>query len=170
MDALLRTNQPRETLDGGGFDAALDVEIVLRHVNLGVTGEGLYCLHRYALCLKLAHESVAARVRRERPDAGDRCNRGGELVAEVRRVARFIPALARPQVRRAVCTQLLYHVAVGYGYRNVTHTSFALRRSDEYRALYLLHRLPYVDARAIRLDVLDFERQQLLRAHTREQQ
>lgn len=88
--------QLRETLDGGGFDAALDVEIVLRHVNLGVTSEGLYCLHRYALCLKLAHESVAARVRRERPDAGDRCNRGGELVAEVRRVARLIPALARP--------------------------------------------------------------------------
>ncbi len=96
MDALLRTNQPRETLDGGGFDAALDVEIVLCHVYLRVTGKGLYCLHRHALRLKLAHEGVAARVRRERPDAGDGLNRGGELVAEVRRVARFIPALARP--------------------------------------------------------------------------
>lgn len=41
-------------------------------------------------------EGVAARVRRERPDAGDGLNRGGELVAEVRWVAGFIPALARP--------------------------------------------------------------------------
>ena len=102
MDAMGRFSrfatpyQLREALDCGGFDAALDVEIVLRHVYFGVTGEGLYCLHRHTLRLKLAHESVAARVRRERPDAGDRCNRGGELVAEVRRVARLIPALARP--------------------------------------------------------------------------
>lgn len=41
-------------------------------------------------------EGVSARVRRERPDARDGLNRGGKLVAEVRWVARFIPALARP--------------------------------------------------------------------------
>ena len=91
MDALLRTNQPRETLDGGGFDAALDVEIMFRHVHFGVTGKGLNRLHRHALRLKLTHKSVAARVRRERPDAGNGLNRGGELVAEVCRVARFMP-------------------------------------------------------------------------------
>ena len=67
------------------------MEIVLRHVYLRVTGEGLYRLHRHALRLKLTHESVPARVRRERPDARDELNRGGELVAEVRRVARFMP-------------------------------------------------------------------------------
>ena len=88
---LLRTNQLREALDGGGFDAALNVEIVLRHIYLRVAGEGLYCLHRHSLRLKLAHKGVAARVRRERPDAGNGLNRGGELVAEVRRVARFMP-------------------------------------------------------------------------------
>ena len=88
---MLRPYKLREALDGGGFDTALDVEIVLRHVYLRVPGEGLYCLHRYALCLKLAHESVAARVRRERPHAWDGLNRGGELVAEVRRVARLMP-------------------------------------------------------------------------------
>ena len=32
--------QLREALNGGGFDAALDVEIVLRHVYLRVTGKG----------------------------------------------------------------------------------------------------------------------------------
>lgn len=99
--ALLRPDKLREAFDGGGFDAALDVEIMFRHVYLRVTGKGLYCLHRHALRLKLAHESVAARVRRERPDAGDGLNRSGKLVAEVRRVARFIPALARPQICRA---------------------------------------------------------------------
>ena len=82
-DALLRPYQLREALDGGGFDAALDVEIMFRHVYLRVTGKGLYCLHRHALRLKLAHESVAARVRRERPDTGDGLNRSGKLVAEV---------------------------------------------------------------------------------------
>ena len=91
MDALLRTNQPRETLDGGGFDAALDVQIVPRHVHLRVTGEGLNRLYRHALRLKLAHESVSARVRRERPDARDGLNRGGKLVAEVRWVAWLMP-------------------------------------------------------------------------------
>ena len=89
--ALLRPYQLREALDCGGFDTALDVEIVLCHVYLRVTGKGLYCLHRHALRLKLAHEGVAARVRRERPDAGDGLNRGGELVAEVCRVARLMP-------------------------------------------------------------------------------
>ena len=88
---LLRTNQLRETLDCGGFDAALDVEIVLCHVHFGVTGEGLNRLHRHALRLKLTHKGVAARVRRERPDAGDGLNRSGELVAEVCRVARLMP-------------------------------------------------------------------------------
>ena len=38
-DALLRPYQLREALNGGGFDAALDVEIVLRHVYLRVTGK-----------------------------------------------------------------------------------------------------------------------------------
>ena len=76
---LLRPYKLREAFDGGGFDAALDVEIMFRHVYLRVTGKGLYCLHRHTLRLKLAHESVAARVRRERPDAGDELNRGGEL-------------------------------------------------------------------------------------------
>ena len=89
--ALLRPYQLREALDCGGFDTALDVEIVLCHVYLRVTGKGLYCLHRHALRLKLAHEGVAARVRRERPDAGDGLNRGGELVAEVCWVAWLMP-------------------------------------------------------------------------------
>lgn len=93
---MLRPYKLREALDGGGFDAALDVEIVLRHVHFGVTGKGLYCLHRHALRLKLAHEGVSARVRCERPDAGDGLNRGGELVAEVRRVAWLVPTLACP--------------------------------------------------------------------------
>ena len=88
---MLRPYKLCEAFDGGCFDAALDVEIVLRHVYFGVTGEGLYCLHRHALRLKLAHKGVAARVRRERPDAGNGLNRGGELVAEVRRVARLMP-------------------------------------------------------------------------------
>ena len=90
-DTLLRPYQLREALDCGGFDAALDVEIVLCHVYLRVPGEGLYRLHRHALRLKLAHKGVAARVRRERPDARDGLNRGGELVAEVCRVARLMP-------------------------------------------------------------------------------
>ena len=90
-DALLRPYKLREALDCGGFDTALDVEIVLCHVHLRVTGKGLYCLHRHSLRLKLAHESVAARVRRERPHAWDELNRGGKLVAEVCRVAWLAP-------------------------------------------------------------------------------
>ena len=88
---MLRPYKLCEAFDGGGFDAALDVEIVLRHVYLRVTGEGLYCLHRHSLRLKLADKGVPAGVRRERPDAGDGLNRGGELVAEVCRVAWLMP-------------------------------------------------------------------------------
>ena len=88
---LLRPYKLREALDSGGFDAALDVEIVLRHVYFRVTGKGLNRLHRHALRLKLAHKSVSARVRRERPDARDGLNRSGKLVAEVRWVARLMP-------------------------------------------------------------------------------
>ena len=39
-DALLRPYKLREALDCGGFDAALDVEIVLCHVYLRMTGKG----------------------------------------------------------------------------------------------------------------------------------
>lgn len=38
-------NKPGEALHGGGFDVVLDVEVVLRHVHLGVSSEGLYRLH-----------------------------------------------------------------------------------------------------------------------------
>ena len=96
---MLRPYKLREAFDGGGFDAALDVEIMFRHVHFSVTGKGLNRLHRHSLRLKLAHEGVAARVRRERPDARDGLNRGGKFVAEVSRVARFIPVLARPKIR-----------------------------------------------------------------------
>lgn len=110
-------------------------------------------------------EGVAARVRRERPDAGGGLNRGGELVAEVRWVAWLVHAFARPQIRCAVCTQALHHIAVGLGYRHISHTRRALCRADEHCAFHLLHRLPDMYARAVGFNVFRLKRQQLLRAH-----
>ena len=88
---MLRPDQPSEALHGGGFDPVLHVKIMLGHVHLGVTGERLYRLHRDALGLKLADKGVTAGVRCKRPDARDGLYRGGELVAEVRRVAGLMP-------------------------------------------------------------------------------
>lgn len=144
----------------------IDVLIVAEHVCRGVADELKLVLVSAPDALHERGESVAARVRRERPDAGDGLNRGGELVAEVRRVAWLVPAFARPQIRCAVCTQAFHHVAVGLGYRHIAHACRALRRADKHCAFHLLHRLPDVDARAVRLDVPGLERQQLLRAHT----
>ena len=88
---MLRPDKLCKAFHGGDFDVVLDVEVVLRHVHLGVSSEGLYRLHGDALGLQLTDEGVPAGVRRERPDAGDGLNRGGELVAEVCRVARLMP-------------------------------------------------------------------------------
>lgn len=144
----------------------IDVLILAEHVCRGVADELKLVLVSAPDALHERGEGVAARVRRERPDAGNGLNRGGELVAEVRRVARFIPALARPEIRLAVCTQLPDHAAVGFGYRHIAHTRRALCRADEHCSLYLFNRLPDMYARAVRLDVPGLERQQLLRAHT----
>lgn len=99
---MLRSDQPGEALHGGGFDVVLDVEVVLRHVHLGVSSEGLYRLHGDALGLQLADKGVPAGVRRERTDARDRLYRGGEFVAEMRRVAGLVHAPARPEIGLAV--------------------------------------------------------------------
>lgn len=163
---MLRPDQPCEALHGGDFDVVLDVEVVLRHVHLGVPGEGLNRLHRHALSLKLAHEGVPAGVRRERPYARDGLQRFGELVAEMRRVAGLVARPGCPEIRRAVCTQVLHHIAVLLRYRYVAHTRRALCRADEHCSLYLFNRLTDVDARAVGFNVSCLERQQLLRAHT----
>lgn len=167
---MLRSDKPGEALHGGGFDVVLDVEVVLRHVHLGVSSEGLYRLHGDALGLQLADEGVPAGVRRERPDARDRLYRFGEFVAEMRRVAGLVHAPARPEIGRAVLAQTRDHAAVGFGYRHIPDAAGALRAAYEHRALDLLHRLPDMYARAVRLDVPGLQREQLLRAHTREEQ
>lgn len=74
----------------------IDVLIVAEHVCRGVADELKLVLVSAPDALHERGEGVPARVRRERPDARDGLNRGGKLVAEVRWVARFIPALARP--------------------------------------------------------------------------
>lgn len=167
---MLRSDQPGESLHGGGFDAVLDVEIVLCHVHFGVPGKGLYRLHGDALGLQLAYEGVPAGVRRERSDARDRLYRGGEFVAEMRRVAGLVHAPARPEIGRAVLAQAGHHAAVGLGYRHIADAAGALRLAYEHRALDLLHRLADMYARAVGLDVLGLKRKQLLGAHAREEQ
>lgn len=137
----------------------IDVLILAEHVCRGVTDELKLVLVSAPDALHERGEGVPARVRRERPDARDGLNRGGELVAEVRRVARFIPALARPQIRHAVCTQLPDHAAVGLRYRDISYTRRALCRADEHCSLYLFNRLTDMYARAVRLNVLCFQRQ-----------
>lgn len=159
---MLRPDKLCESLHGGGFDAVLDVEVVLRHVHLGVPGEGLYRLHGDALGLQLADKGVPAGVRRERPDARDGFQRFGKLVAEMRRVAGLVHAPARPEIGRAVLAQTCGHAAIGLGYRHVTDTAGALRAADEHRALDLLHRLADMYARAVGLDVPGLQRKQLL--------
>ena len=163
-------NKPGEALYGGGFDAVLDVEIVLGHVHFGVSSEGLYRLHGDALGLQLADEGVPAGVRRERPDAMDGLQRFGKLVAEMRRVAGLVHAPARPEIGRAVLAQMCDHAAVGLGYRHIPDAAGALRAAYEYCALDLLHRLADMYARAVGLDVLGLKRKQLLGAHAREEQ
>lgn len=163
-------NKPGETFHGGGFYAVLDVEIVLGHVHFCVSSEGQYRLHGDALGLQLADEGVPAGVRRERPDARYRLYRGGEFVAEMRRVAGLVHAPARPEIGRAVLAQTRDHVAVGLGYRHITDTAGALSAAYEYRALDLFHRLADMYARAVGLDVPGLQRKQLLRAHPREEQ
>lgn len=167
---MLRPDKPGEALYGGGFDAVLNVEIVLGHIHLGVSSEGLYRLHGDALGLQLADEGVPAGVRRERPDARDRLQRFGKLVAEMRRVAGLVHAPARPEIGRAVLAQAGHHAAESLGYRHIPDAAGALRAAYEHRALDLLHRLPDMYARAVRLDVPGLQREQLLRAHTREEQ
>ena len=148
-------NKPGESIHGGGFDVVLDVEVVLRHVHLGVSSEGLYRLHGDALGLQLADKGVPAGVRCERPDARDRLQRFGELVAEMRRVAGLVHAPARPEIGLAVLAQTRDHVAVGLGYRHIADAAGALRVAYEHRALDLLHRLTDMYARAVGFDVLD---------------
>ena len=167
---MLRPDKPGEALYGGGFDVVLDVEVVLRHVHLGVPGEGLYRLHGDALGLQLADEGVPAGVRRERPDAMDGLQRFGKLVAEMRRVAGLVHAPARPEIGRAVLAQVCDHAAVGLGYRHIPDAAGALRLAYEHRALDLLHRLADMYARAVGLNVPGLKREQLLRAHAREEQ
>lgn len=167
---MLRPDQLCKAFHGGGFDAVLDVEVVLRHVHLGVSSEGLDGLHGDALGLQLAYEGVPAGVRRERPDARDGLYRGGEFVAEMRRVAGLVHAPARPEIGRAALAQTCGHAAIGLGYRHVTDTAGALRAADEHRALDLLHRLADMYARAVGLDVPGLQREQLLGTHPREEQ
>ena len=167
---MLRSDQPCEALHGGGLDVVLDMEVVLGHVHLGVPGEGLNRLHRHALGLQLAYEGVPAGVRSERPDARDGLYRFGKLVAEMRRVAGLVNAPARPQIGRAVLAQAGHHAAVGLGYRHIPDAAGALRAAYEHRALDLLHRLPDMYARAVRLDVPGLQREQLLGTHPREEQ
>ena len=167
---MLRSDKPGEALHGGGFDVVLDVEVVLRHVHLGVPGEGLYRLHGDALGLQLADKGVPAGVRRERPDARDGFQRFGKLVAEMRRVAGLAHAPARPEIGRAVLAQAGHHAAVCLRYRYIPDAAGALRAAYEHRALDLLHRLADMYARAVGLDVPGLQRKQLLRAHTREEQ
>lgn len=167
---MLRPDQLCKAFHGGGFYAVLDVEIVLGHVHFGVSSEGLYRLHGDALGLQLADKGVPAGVRRERPDAMDGLQRFGKLVAEMRRVAGLVHAPARPEIGRAVLAQTCDHAAIGLGYRHIPDAAGALRIADEHRALDLLHRLPDMYARAVGLDVPGLQREQLLRAHTREEQ
>lgn len=65
-----------------------------------------------------------------------------------------------------VCEPVDYRLYLGGDSDNAVCAGVSLGAADEHRALYLLHRLPDVDARAVRLDVPGFERQQLLRAYT----
>lgn len=167
---MLRPDKLCKAFHGGDFDVVLDVEVVLRHVHLGVPGEGLDGLHGDALGLQLADEGVPAGVRSERPDARDGLYRFGKLVAEMRRVAGLVNAPARPQIGRAVLAQAGHHAAESLGYRHIPDAAGALRAAYEHRALDLLHRLPDMYARAVRLDVPGLQREQLLRAHTREEQ
>ena len=167
---MLRPDQLCKALHGGGFDAVLDVEVVLGHVHLGVPGKGLDGLHGDALGLQLADKGVPAGVRRERPDARDRLQRFGKLVAEMRRVAGLVHAFAGPEIGLAVLAQTRDHAAVGLGYRYIPYAAGALRAAYEHRALDLLHRLPDMYARAVGLNVTGLQREQLLRAHTREEQ
>jgi hypothetical protein len=167
---LLRPDKLCKALHCGGFDAVLNVEIVLRHVHFSVPGEGLYRFHGDALGLQLTDEGVPAGVWCERSDARDRLYRGGEFVAEMRRVAGLAHAFAGPEIGRAVLAQTRDHVAVGFGYRHITDTAGALSAAYEYRALDLFHRLADMYARAVGLDVLGLKRKQLLGAHAREQQ
>ena len=167
---MLRPDKPGEALYGGGFDVVLDVEVVLRHVHLGVSSEGLYRLHGDALGLQLADEGVPAGVRSERPDARDGLYRFGKLVAEMRRVAGLVHAPARPEIGRAVLAQAGHHATVGLGYRHIPDAAGALRLAYEHRALDLLHRLADMYARAVGLNVPGLKREQLLRAHAREEQ
>lgn len=165
---MLRPDQLCKAFHGGGFYAVLDVEIVLGHVHFGVSSEGLYRLHGDALGLQLADKGVPAGVRCERPDARDRLQRFGKLVAEMRRVAGLVHAPARPEIGRAVLAQTCDHAAVGLGYRHIADAAGALRVAYEHRALDLLHRLPDMYARAVGLNVPGLQRKQLLGAHARE--
>lgn len=167
---MLRPDQPCEALHGGGFDVVLDVEVMLCHVHLGVPGERLDSLHGDTLGLQLTDEGVPAGVRRERPDARYRLYRGGEFVAEMRRVAGLVHAPARPEIGLAVLAQAGHHAAVGLGYRYIPYAAGALRAAYEHRALDLLHRLADMYARAVGLNVTGLQREQLLRAHPREEQ
>ena len=79
-----------EPIDGIQSDGFLYVEVMLRHVHIGVAHNALDGGKIHTQCLHLRDVSMSAGMRREGWDFRDGFQRLAELIAEVRGIARVV--------------------------------------------------------------------------------
>ena len=152
------------------LDLRLNVEIMLDHVNLGVSAEVPNCLQRNSLRLKLADVGMSAAVRRQHPHSSKLFQRLLVVLSEATGITKpawnlSVPDILLSRVPKEQCTgaKLLWH-------RNLPIAGLGLGWADLRRTLHHSHCLLDRDAGTILRNVSGFQSQQLLRPHSRSQQ